>query len=185
MRLIHKKIFRCEFYHCISYFATEDERREHATQFHLPSELKGRIFYRKQNAQNMVTDQQKNAIKRGANVRKSFLSTNKHILKKAKTDAKDKINRVRCIYCGKTYKTKDSLRVHTSLNHSQISIRCRFLGCGLYFESQIESDEHFRKAHHEKDNNSRKFPCPKCSYEAATKERWLLHFKNNHIKYPV
>jgi hypothetical protein len=184
MRLIHKKIFRCEFYRCISYFATEDERREHATQFHLPTKRKRRIFFRKQNAQNVVSEQQKNAIKCSTYGRKSFLSTSKHILKKAKTDAKDEINRVRCIYCGRMYKNKDSLRVHTLLNHSQIRIRCRFLGCGLYFKRQTESDEHFRIAHH-KEDNSKKFRCPKCSYDAATKERWLVHFKNNHIKYSV
>jgi hypothetical protein len=190
MKLIHNKIFRCEYYHCISYFATEHERSEHATQVHLPSEPKGRIYCRRPNSQNKVIAEQKDTITHGFfNTRrlKSFLSNtdkDEHILKVPKTDAKDKINPVRCIYCGKMYKSKDSLRVHTFRNHSQISIRCRFRGCGLYFKSEMESDEHFRVVHHE-DGNSKKFRCPKCTYDAATKESWLVHFKKNHIKYPV
>lgn len=187
MKKLHKMIVRCKHVLCSSYFLNEAERQKHHEQVHVGGKEMECIYCGKfltgvfSLRHHMRRRHTKEAIQCDFNRRcaKFFLT---------KTEKDEHIHQVhnsrptvQCVYCGKICRDKGVLRPHMTHFHADVSIRCSYSGCGLFFLSQIESQEHFR-LEHTVQVSLKKFQCLKCTFKTTDKHLLLNHVELTHFK---
>lgn len=197
----HKNVLRCNSKYCASYFITEADRQQHELSAHAKcgkciycgALFSNRIRWLHEHVQKFHKEAvQCDFPKNCPEYFHTQTEKDEHIFKVHQKAAGTRINKKyysaetcsiykpeQCIYCGKIFKQKFSLSAHIRNSHLAIRIKCRFHGCGLYFLSNSESDEHFRQEHQEMER-LKKFHCPKCSYKTAFNSSLQNHIRCNH-----
>lgn len=194
MKMHHKSItIRCKSRQCASYFLTEDERRQHEKQVHIVGGDEKKCVYcgRYYSSINNMSMHVKNhhikeaiqcefIIKPCAKYFLTITEKDEHVLQVHKTVSVIFGSEVKCVYCGKICKSKKYLCRHVSHNHAKSSIKCKFYGCGLYFQNQSMRKEHIQKERHQVKDSLKKLLCPKCSYKSHVKCSLQAHIKTKH-----
>lgn len=189
---MHQPKLKCAIRQCDSNFATKAEKRRHEEQVHaikIPSLKKGLkrcMFCMKWYAHNRlnehITRQHKDeAIKCDFGIScpkffKTMSEKNEHFLKVHAAGRQE----LKCIYCSKMVFGKGQLLKHISRKHAEIRIRCKLVGCGQYFLSQVECDKHFYEEHVVKDGSLKWFQCSNCSFKSIRKWNLEKHFLRLH-----
>lgn len=170
----HQLIFRCAIKQCVSFFATEAEKRQHEVRMHAdqvppsPITKRNRCISCLKWFENLSSLNEHVESHRSRAIKCDFSSCDSVIFK-TKTEKDEHFLRVhaagkleiKCVYCGKMYLGRALLQQHIRRQHAAIKIMCKFFHCGLHFLSQVECDEHFREEHAEKER-LKMWQCPKC-----------------------
>ena len=183
-------IVMCSYPKCEEFFKNEADHQQHFSENHQRSENAktciycGRWMTMKSLRRHILEQHQAIAIECSySNHCASFFLTknerDEHIKKVHLAEQIKKM--VTCIYCGLSFVRGTCFSTHVRLMHKGVSIKCRFLNCGMFFKTQEECDEHFKELHEEKDK-SKNILCPKCSYKTNDTKCFNVHFKFKHGK---
>jgi hypothetical protein len=175
---------KCRFGRCYERFLTDVNRMKHEKEIHDSKSKWKRCIYCNKLVLHLSTHI--NIVHKSEAIKCNFLlncpnyfhsvkERDEHIAKVHSSVVED----FNCMYCSKMYSCLKSLRVHIEIKHLDVSIRCSFHQCHLYFLSQSERNDHFQKVHQQKED-AKKFQCSKCSYKCATKYHLTSHTKINH-----
>jgi len=179
---------KCDYYHCATYFKSEEERLIHVKKIHESGEkLKTciyclRKFNKKAYSDHIARIHKSEAIKCnfGKGCATFFLSTQekeKHISVVHK--AEKYLENVSCIYCNRKFSGNLNLESHITSKHSDVKIRCKLYGCFQYFFTQTEHEKHFVKMHSDKDK-LKILKCAFCNYKCAKSTNLREHVAHIH-----
>jgi hypothetical protein len=177
----------CSYWRCSVHFRSEVEKQNHEALVHVSTKKHKCIFCNLFLSESKILQHYQtkhkslfaNAFKCKFHCRKYFLTEadcQEHIASAHKilmrTEAK-------CLYCDKICIDKNALVKHINWHHSAVKILCKFFGCGQYFHTQTEADEHFEEQH-EKIEENKKYRCLKCNYRSPCKYRVKYHISRMH-----
>jgi hypothetical protein len=189
LKMHHKNdnLIRCSCNNCSSHFRSEEEKQNHETVVHASTKMDKRIFCNLVIPEDTILQHYQvkhktlfaNAFKCKFHCRRYFLTEadrQEHI---ASAHNRPMRAEVMCLYCNKICIDKDVLNSHIHRNHSAVKILCKFLGCGQYFHTQTEANEHF-ELQHQKIEENKKYCCLKCNYRSAFKSKVKDHISRMH-----
>jgi hypothetical protein len=189
MKAQHRNIIiRCTYAVCGTYFKCEADRQQHLEEKHKQRENDVKCIYCDQwvryVGEHMRTHHQHVAIRctysnSCSTYFKSESDRDEHIEKVHRAvKVKQKVD---CIYCGKSYPKRNSIRKHIALMHGDIAIRCRIRKCAQYFVTQEDCDKHFMEIHDENEK-LKTIVCSQCSFKTGSKNSLTHHIKEYHNK---
>jgi hypothetical protein len=189
---IHHKndnLIRCSYRCCSTHFRSEVEKQNHEALVHASTKKHKCIFcdnfFAEGNISRHYQTQHKtlfaNAFKCKFKCKKYFLTEadrDEHIASAHMTLCLIRAE-VMCLYCNKICADKGVLNKHINRIHLAAKILCKFFGCGQYFHTQTEADEHFEQQH-QKIEDSKKYHCSKCNYRSAHQQNFKYHISRIH-----
>ncbi|XP_059478264.1 zinc finger protein 311-like [Neocloeon triangulifer] len=84
-----------------------------------------------------------------------------------------------CIYCPMKGFKRKRLCKHVKAKHRDVSIRCSYQKCALYFKTLAEMDLHFEAKHNSREKK-KNFKCSICDYKAIDRRSIENHEAKNH-----
>jgi KRAB domain-containing zinc finger protein len=184
----NENLNRCSYNNCTIRFRSEVEKQNHEAVVHASTKKDKCIFCNLFLSESKILKHYQtkhkslfaNAFKCKFKCRKYFLTEadrEEHIASAHKVSLMRA--EAKCLYCNKICIDKYSLKYHINTYHSAVKILCKFFGCGQYFHTQTEADEHFEQQHQKIEEN-KKYRCLKCNYRSVYQNNFELHITGMH-----
>jgi len=173
-----REAIRCPRIHCMVFFKTRKQMREHFESTHRNSckfchaTFSSRTFL-------FTHFRQVHLDKKCKSSRCAFFSGCKEEME-THVEQKHEKKLLECVYCGKGLIGRINLNDHVRRIHSNISIRCDFPTCWLYVKSREALEEHKKEAHKKVERRRKAIACIFCQKTCTGNVSYAHHIKSCH-----
>jgi len=178
----HKEAIECRLKPCYLYFKSKEEMEKHFTNAHV---IKCKICNSCFSSKTSYTYHLKklHLENRCKFHNCSFYGESKDELEKhlKEKHSQKSEKHFECVYCGKHFiENRFSFFSHVRKFHSKIAIRCIKPGCGMFFTSLEDLEEHKKEAHQRVERHKQSVECLYCQKINWDKAAYAHHIKSCH-----